>query len=72
MGQHSFAPVIHEKAVLPGIDVPSFKWIPIEGIEYDFEVFNKVKFQKVLIKLPTLKEEEKTENLEKYAYHFLS
>lgn len=40
-------------------------------IEYDFKVFNKVQFKRLLIKIPKSDEETKDELLEAYVHHFL-
>lgn len=70
MGKYSFLPEINPKAIMPCIDFPSFKWLNITEIQYDSVVMNKVSFKRVLVKAPQLKEEESTEELEKFVHRF--
>lgn len=66
VGNFSFDPVIHPKAVLPQVDYPSFKWLDVKEIEYDFKYVNKVNFKRVLVKVPSRPEEKNPDDLEKF------
>ena len=60
--------------LLPGVELPtknfpSFKWLDIEEVTYDSKYVNRVSFQRVLIKIPSCKEEYSSEDLEDYVYN---
>ena len=62
---------MHKDVVLPCVDFPSFKWLDAKEIDYDYKVVNKVEFKRVLVKLPSLQEENSTEELEAYVKSFI-
>ena len=64
-------PEIHPNAVLPCLDLPSFRWLNITQIHYDYVVINKVSFKRVLVKAPQLPEEESTEALERFCNRYI-
>jgi hypothetical protein len=71
VGKYSFAPIIHPGAILPSVDSPSFRWLNATEVDYDYKVFNKVQFKRLLVKIPRSLEETKDELLEEYVNHFL-
>jgi hypothetical protein len=56
--------------VTPNIDYPSFKWMGVQHIDFDEKVINRVPFKIVLVRVPSCKEEQSNDELEKLVYDF--
>ena len=64
MGKHSFLPRLLPGVQLPCVDFPSIRWLGATDADYDEKIINKIRFKRVLVRVPPAPEDNNSDKLE--------